>query len=493
MKKFLHNACLALLAVGVFFSLNVRPCRAELDNTDLLLRETDSADESSSPPLLPGRETKIREKDLGENGYYVLYLPKDYTPRHTWPVLFCYHSLNEKPTVEPFRSVLKDRHFILVGLGYHQAGREGYDYIKTVDIDILKRALRSVNRRVRMDRELIFVGGYSKGAFYAASMLNNAPEISWAGGVLLGGGMNEPTRPKQPKSLYKIPIFLGCGREDPHLQHVQTAADHFKDMNSLVTLEVWPKTGHVETYPGSELGEWLIRNGPLHKASERLAKAKVHEKIGHPGLALEIYESLAHVDDGNVFCQQAGIAAKALSAKAQAKMDRASAAMDKKEYSLAQDLLAELAEEFKGSYVGNQAALRLHKLQSNPALQKELQQRQVKEQAEEIEKQALAAQKEGRHAEAIRLYEKYLWLYPKSDGAEDVKRQLKKLRSDDNLQKRLRDQKAARECRGWLTMADALLDQGKPDKAKTYLDKIIRKYPDTTWAVKARVRLRNMD
>ena len=39
----------------------------------------------------------------------------------------------------------------------------------------------------------------------------------------------------------------------------------------------------------------------------------------------------------------------------------------------------------------------------------------------------------------------------------------------------------------------AYIEKGKSAKAKPFLDKIVRKYPDTSWAVKARVRLRNLD
>jgi len=493
MKRFLPISYIALFVFGGLLAVVApRPCPAELDDIDLMLREANSKDESPAPQIGPGKETKVRGKDLGEDGYYMLYLPKDYTPARAWPVIFCYHSLNSKPTVEPFRTILKGEQFVLVGVGYQQAGREGYDYMKTADVEILKRVLRSVNRHVKMNRNQLFVGGFSKGAFYAASMLNNMPEAQWAGGVILGGGMSEAATPKKPQALYKLPVFLACGEKDSHRQYVETAADHFKAMNSDVTLELWPKTGHVEMYPGSKLREWLIQNGLLRNASERLAKAKVYEKTRHLGEALDIYESLAHVDDGDVICQQADIGAQALLAKAQETQGRVGTALDRKNYALAQDLLSELAVEFKGSRVGDDAAEQLEKLKNDPAVQKTIARRQTQEEAEELEKQAITAEKDGRYAEAIQLYEKYLRLFPEADNADDVKKQLENLRSDDNLQKRIRDQEAARECRGWLNMADAFLQQNKPDKAKPYLDNIIRKYPDTTWATKARVRLRNL-
>ncbi len=493
MKRWLPISYLAMMITSVVLAMSaVTPARAELDEIDLMLRDASSKDESPTPQLAPGRETKVRGKDLGEDGYFVVYLPKNYTPARKWPVIFCYHSMNSKPTTEPFRTILNGEHFVIVGLGYQQAGREGYDYMKTDDVDILKRVMRSVNSLVSMNRKMLFIGGFSKGAFYAAGMLNNVPEAQWAGGVILGGGMSEAVTPKQPQTLYKMPVFLASGQEDSHRQYVETAAEHFKAQNADVTLEIWPKAGHVETFPGSKLKDWLIQNGPMRNASERLAKAKVHEKTRHLGLALDIYESLAHVDDGNVLCQQADVGAQAILAKASATLKQANTALEKKNYALAQDLFSEVAMDYKGSSVGKQAAQQLQALKNDPAVQKSITSRQMKEEADELEKKAILAEKDNRYAEAIQLYEKYLRLYPRAERADEVKKQLDNLRSDDNLQKRIRDQEAARECRGWLNMADAYLDQNKPEKAKPYLDNIIRKYPDTTWAAKARVRLRNL-
>lgn len=490
----MHRAVLGTwLVVGLMGGGFAARTVAELDEIDLLLREARSEDESPAPQFAPGVETRVRGKNFGEDGYYTLFLPKDYTPHHPWPVLFCYHSMNEKPNTSPFREVLEGRHFLLVGVGYHQGGREGYDYIRTEDVALLKRVLRSVNRHVRMDRERLFVGGFSRGAFYAASMLNHVPEIPWAGGVLLGGGMSEPTAPKRPRSLYKVPIFIGCGEKDPHLSYAQIAADHFQAMNSLVTRELWPRTGHVSQYPGSKLRDWLIQNGPLRDASTRLARAKVEEKAGRCGRALSLYESLAHVDDGNPLCQQADVAARALAARGEEMLTRAREALEKKDYSLAEDLLSELAEAFRESRFGEQAETLAKQLQNDPAVRERISRQRTDEEAKELERRAQTAEKNGRFSEAVRLYEMYLWQYPLAEGAERVKKRLEAIHSDDNLQKRVRDQQAARECRAWLNMADAYLDQGKPEKAKPLLENILRKYPDTTWAVKARVRLRNME
>jgi hypothetical protein len=50
-----------------------------------------------------------------------------------------------------------------------------------------------------------------------------------------------------------------------------------------------------------------------------------------------------------------------------------------------------------------------------------------------------------------------------------------------------------RECRRRLLMADRFIKSGEPDKARDYLQTIIREYGDSEWAEKARQRLDRID
>jgi len=54
-------------------------------------------------------------------------------------------------------------------------------------------------------------------------------------------------------------------------------------------------------------------------------------------------------------------------------------------------------------------------------------------------------------------------------------------------------QQIDRQCKQSLNMAENYLRAGKPDKARQYLQKILDRYPDTSWAAKARARLAKID
>src|SRR2546423_2293635 len=66
----------------------------------------------------PGRETKILDPKTGGLGWYVVYVPKDYTPDREWPTIFCYHGKNGNPTAWPFKEVMDGQAYIVVGMEY---------------------------------------------------------------------------------------------------------------------------------------------------------------------------------------------------------------------------------------------------------------------------------------------------------------------------------------------------------------------------------------
>ena len=51
------------------------------------------------------------------------------------------------------------------------------------------------------------------------------------------------------------------------------------------------------------------------------------------------------------------------------------------------------------------------------------------------------------------------------------------------------EDETARICRGYLAMSESLLEAGKTDKARSYLQLIIESYPNTEWARLAEARL----
>ena len=210
----------------------------------------------------PGQETKVVDSQSGELGYYLVYVPEDYTPARTWPVVLFYHGLGGKPHTALFRPLLHGKKFIVVGMEYYMRGLGGYEYMATRDVQILKHVLDSLEEKLRIDQDGLFVAGFSKGAFYTSGLLNELPEL-WAGAVILGGGNR--TAAKNTEALKAKPIFIGCGDQDGFLDYAEKACEYYESLNCEVTLEKWPGVGHWVS-ERSSMGRWLLEHAPIEKS-----------------------------------------------------------------------------------------------------------------------------------------------------------------------------------------------------------------------------------
>jgi outer membrane protein assembly factor BamD (BamD/ComL family) len=109
--------------------------------------------------------------------------------------------------------------------------------------------------------------------------------------------------------------------------------------------------------------------------------------------------------------------------------------------------------------------------------------------ADAIQAQAEAAEKAKDYARALGLYETYVGQYAKATRFAEVKARYEQLKADPAIQASAKTQSAERECKGWLSTADNYINNNFPEKARPYLQKILDKYPGTSWAAEAKKRL----
>jgi len=184
-----------------------------------------------------------------------------------------------------------------------------------------------------------------------------------------------------------------------------------------------------------------------------------------------------------------------------AKAARLRAEQAEAEFAAAEQLVtdkkpAEAAREFRrlaaahgSTDVGIRAAIRLKALTSDPAVAASL----IDPEAGAFEARCVAAESKKDYALAITLYEQYVKRFAKATRFEKVKAHLASLKSDETIQAAIRGGRAAKECKGWLAMADNYAKAGRTDKAKQYLTKIIEKHGDTEWGARARARLAEIE
>jgi len=439
----------------------------------------------------PGKETRISDPSLGGVGYYVVWVPKEYAPDRTWPAVFCYHGVNQKPTTYPFQPLMGGKGFVVVGMCYAGGtGLEAYGAVSR-DVENVKRLLPALAQKLKFDTRQLFIGGFSMGGFMSSSIGECTASV-WAGMAICGAGRGGGGGVKDPQGFRGKPVFAGAGEKCPYHGDAQKAADHYKAQGADVTFETWPGKGHTVDTKSKVFADWFWASGPLKQVMADVAEAKKLQAAGRLGLAYAKFSQAAAVPGDHEACKEAAKAAEAIAKEAEAKLAAADEAVKAKRFKDGTAALSQVAAAYSGSKFGEQAAKQLAAVKVDPAIQGEVETARQNEQAATLQKQAQAAEQAKDYAQAMRLYEQVLATCPKSEFCASAKARLDALKSDKAVQGAVVAKDADRECRSWLSMADNFIKADQPEKAKEYLQKILDKYADTEWGRQARERLQKV-
>ena len=185
-----------------------------------------------------------------------------------WPAIIYYHGTNGRPTISPLRDVTKGMGFVLVGMTYVDKGRfQQSDENIALEQSQLDRLKRLLVEEHAVDRSQIYVAGFSKGGWFAATLLERDPTL--AGGLVLGAGVfHGKGAPAVVPFETSKPIFIGVGRFDGNYPQSLTALLHFRKLGAEVTLEAWPNTMHALPKEVPEgMRQWLrLREGTSARA-----------------------------------------------------------------------------------------------------------------------------------------------------------------------------------------------------------------------------------
>jgi len=217
----------------------------------------------------------LRRKRLG---WPLLYLPKDYDERESWPLLLFLHGAGERG--DDLQLVKKHGLPQLIEAGQqfpfivvspqcpkHQWWRP-FELAALLDVIVAT---------YKVDEDRIYVTGMSMGGFGAWSLAAYTPWRFAAVVPICGGGSV-----LQAKRMAHIPTWVFHGAEDPNvpLGRSQKMVGALKGNGDNVRFTIYPKTGHdswTETYATPQLYEWLLQQkrsprvpaGDAAKAAER--------------------------------------------------------------------------------------------------------------------------------------------------------------------------------------------------------------------------------
>ena len=308
------------------------------------------------PDFPAGTETKIEDASIGGNGYYLVYVPSDYTPDRKWPLVVCYHGLNGNVTTWPFKNVLGGKRCIVVGMEYNERGSGSSGGSK--DVANVKRILPPLVTKLNVDTEQLFIGGFSKGGFTTNRIAGQTLSL-WAGILILGAGGSGPGGPGSCKGKA---VYVGVGETDRFRESAETAVASYKRLGAKVTFEIYKGRGHAVDAKSEVMRDWFLANTEFRTVEPAIAASKELVKRKKSGLAYKMLKEAAAMSDTFGLCQEAARQARTLAEAFEKRFAEAEQAAANNQVARAGGILRKLVREFAGCELGQRAKKRIPEL-----------------------------------------------------------------------------------------------------------------------------------
>ena len=185
-----------------------------------------------------------------------VWKPDDFDASKKYPAIVYYHGTGGEPNATFIHKATDGKSFILVGMAYRNNERYTYtDQEISDELGLLGALKRTLVGSLSVDPQRIYVGGFSKGGWHSAMLLDYDRDL--AGGLILGGGVFKergiPVKFQQP-----TPIYIGCGRFDGNYPPSIAALVYFRKHGADPTLEAWPEIAHaIPDKPPEGMRQWL--------------------------------------------------------------------------------------------------------------------------------------------------------------------------------------------------------------------------------------------
>ena len=212
----------------------------------------------AKPQVQAGREFQLRWDPVRRD--LPVYVPSDYSDAHHWPVVVFYHGLNGEPTTALFQDLTGGKGAIIVGMEYLERGlvrrtaaqQQAYQAKERAQ---LERLLEELPRRVRLDRNQVFLAGLSQGGWQVSALAESAkPRV--AGYVILLAGRFPRAETARPDLSERV-LYVGTGENDEANVYARMARQYFERCGAQVTWEEYAGRGHQMGTAVPRLRAWV--------------------------------------------------------------------------------------------------------------------------------------------------------------------------------------------------------------------------------------------
>jgi predicted peptidase len=232
-------ACVLFLTLGAALAADSKPA--------------DQGVAGQQKPALLDRTVKVTMK-------YLLYLPKDYDGKKSWPVLLFLHGAGERgdnlDVVKkhgPPKLIDGGKQFPFIVVSPQCPNGHWWEPSE------LGMLLDEIVEKYKVDQDRIYLSGLSMGGFGTWTLAAQTPQRFAAIVPICGGG--DPTKARR---IAHIPTWVFHGGKDPvvPLDMSQKMVDSLKKNGSSVKFTIYPEAGHdswTEAYNSAALYEWLLQ------------------------------------------------------------------------------------------------------------------------------------------------------------------------------------------------------------------------------------------
>ena len=246
MKKCL----LSIVAAGVFFLIPGAT------------RATDGNPGQRKPAEFH-RATKVKLK-------YLLYLPKDYDQKASWPVLLFLHGIGERgDNLElvkkhgPPKLIAGGKQFPFIVVSPQCPNGQWWDSMEVVSL------LDEIAKKYKVDQDRIYLTGLSMGGFGTWALAAYQPNRFAAIVPICGGG-----DPGKAKQIAHIPAWVFHGGKDRTvpIENSKKMVEALKKNGGDPKFTIYPEAGHdswTQAYATPELYEWLLQQKRTTKDEPR--------------------------------------------------------------------------------------------------------------------------------------------------------------------------------------------------------------------------------
>lgn len=190
---------------------------------------------------------------------YLLYLPKDYDKKESWPLLMFLHGSGERGSdLElvkmhgPPKLIGEGKDFPFIVVSPQCSVDRTWEPIELIAL------LDDIGQKHKVDQDRIYVTGLSMGGYGTWRLAAFAPERFAAIAPICGGGETFWAR-----QFSHLPTWAFHGAKDTGvpIERSQAMVDAMKKDGGDPKLTIYPDAGHdawTETYNNPEFYEWLL-------------------------------------------------------------------------------------------------------------------------------------------------------------------------------------------------------------------------------------------